>query len=126
MGIHMIRIFNNNYHVDDKGGIYYHRTSDGHGGHAAEHRKEMQEIAEQTIKTIVPQMIDEYGAQVWQRLIGQLHGVLSRDVESIVNIAFDGIKDIFTDTRTQKFICDSVAKAFEAEIANISGKRGFF
>lgn len=42
----MVRIFNNNYHVDDNGGIYYRRTQDGHGGHAEEHRKEMQDIAE--------------------------------------------------------------------------------
>lgn len=34
----------------------YCDTQDGHGGHAQEHREEMQQIAQQEIQKLVPQI----------------------------------------------------------------------
>lgn len=35
-------------------------TQDGHGGHAAEHHEEMQQIALDTVEKVVPSMVQQY------------------------------------------------------------------
>ena len=109
------------YYQDNNGKIAWskNRSQDGHGGHYQEHKQMMQEIAEQTIQRLVPQMIEQYGAKVWQSLISQMHGVLTRDITSIVRIGIEGCKDIFYDSKTQKYISDAVINALMRELNNI-------
>ena len=111
------------YTFDDSGHVTgWRRTQDGHGGRAEEHHREMQEIAEQTIQKIVPQMIEEYGARVWSNMISQLHGVLTKEINSIVRIGIEGCKDIFYDSKTQKYISDTLVNVLMNEIHNIKIK----
>ena len=51
------------YSINERGGYEWHRnTQDGHGGRAEEHREEMvqiaEQIAEEKIKAMVPQMME--------------------------------------------------------------------
>lgn len=109
------------YYLDSNGKMAWSKskTADGHGGHAAEHHKEMQEIAESTVQRLVPQMINEYGARVWSNLISQMQGVLNRDITSIVRIGIEGCKDIFYDSKAQTYISNAIVDALMRELRNI-------
>jgi hypothetical protein len=48
-----------------------------------------------------------------------MHGVLTRDITSIVRIGIEGCKDIFYDSKTQKYISDAVINALMRELNNI-------
>ena len=85
-------------------------TQDGHGGRAAEHRAEMrqiaEEIAEQKLATIVPQI---YAAAL-QQARDDLLRALAFDVETVVSIAFQNGEKIWKDKRTQGVIADSIMR----------------
>lgn len=100
------------YHPPEGTEIYWvrHKTQDGHGGNSLEHRQEMrniaEEVAEQKIKELVPQMAREIYRQSIKDV---LHG-LEYDVNSAVNVAFKNGKDIFSSSKAQKMISDSIKK----------------
>lgn len=85
-------------------------AADGHGGRAAEHRMEMQEIAsqiaEQKIKEMVPQMAQE----IYRKSLGTVLRGLQYDIETVVNIAFDDGRDIFTSSKARKIVSDAIYK----------------
>ncbi len=85
-------------------------AADGHGGRAAEHRMEMQEIAsqiaEQKIKEMVPQMAQE----IYRKSLGTVLRGLQYDIETVVNIAFDDGRDIFISSKARKIVSDAIYK----------------
>ena len=91
-----------------KNGIYY--TSDGHGGRGEEHRAEMQaiatKVAEQKIREIVPQMAQE----IYTKSLDSILRGIQYDIETIVNVAFDDGRDIFTSSRARKMVSEAIYK----------------
>lgn len=85
-------------------------NQDFHGGHALEHRMEMEQIAsqiaEQKIKEIVPQMAQE----IYKDSLGAVLRGLQYDIDTVVNIAFDDGRDIFTSSKAQKVVSDAIYK----------------
>lgn len=83
---------------------------DGHGGMAYEHREEMREIAaevaERKIKELVPQMARD----IYRQSLEDVLRGLRYDVETVVNIAFENGKDIFTSSKARKVVSDAVYK----------------
>lgn len=66
---------------------YY--TRDGHGGHGFEHRQEMRQIALETIKEVVPQMIEEMCVQICTAALEDVIGAIEWDIEEVINVSFD-------------------------------------
>ena len=93
----------------------YRRTQDGHGGRAAEHRAEMQQIAEKTIRELVPQM----AAEIFNDAIERLIGAMEYDIETIVNISFDDAQDIFTSKKARKYVSNRIMRDITAQLKNM-------
>ena len=95
-------------------------TQDGHGGRAAEHRAEFrqiaEEIAEQKLAAIVPQI----QTVALQQARDDLLHALSFDVETVVNIAFRNGETIWRDSRTQKAIADNIMREIRKRLNGTS------
>ena len=127
-------------YINDKGYMCFVRSgysmSHTHGADyaAAElHKREIEDIANeivnekiniamQSVNNALPQAIEDYGRIVWASLIRDLVGVLQTDVNSQVQIAFDGLRDVFYGDKCQKYISDSIMKTLQNEIAKIRYK----
>lgn len=120
--------------INDKGYYCYvrpgYQMSGNHGYHAAEHKEDMTAIANevsqekidvalQGLEKALPQMIEEYGRQVWERLISSMVGALETDVNSEVRIALDGAADIFYGKAAQKYISDNIMNTLKKELDKI-------
>lgn len=85
-------------------------TRDGHGGMQAEHRAEMAEIAsriaEKKIKEIVPQMAKE----IYINSLDDVLRGIQYDIDTIVNIAFEDGREIFTSSKARKAVSDAIYK----------------
>lgn len=87
--------------------------------HDIHHRKEMRqiaaEVAEQQIKTLVPQMVKE----LLRQSLGTITNAIQYDVETAVNIAFNDGRDIFTDSKTRKIVSHAILEELKKEIDKI-------
>ena len=77
--------------------------------------------AEQTLEQSIKQLIDQYGAIVWERLLQQVMRVVESDIISEVQIGVAGCKDIFFGSQAQSYISDKIIKATMAELGRIKG-----
>lgn len=95
-------------HPMPKGGIYGFQTMDGHGGMAMEHRMEMigiaRQIAEETVKELVPKMAQE----IYRQSLNDIIRGIKYDVETIVNIAFDEGHNILTSSKTRQTVSNAI------------------
>ncbi len=98
-------------------------TQDGHGGRAEEHREEFEAIAQAIVQAeiaklmeILPAMIEERCREAYRQAISDFLGALEYDIESIVEIGFDGCRDIFVDKKTQKYISDHIIKELRKQL----------
>ena len=125
--------------IDDNGNWGYvksgYRMSNTHGADyttAELHKSEFEAIANEiidsklsqvmkTLETAIPQAINEYGLQVWDRLINSLDSVLKTDIYSQVNVGITGIKDIFYGEKCKEYITNSVYKQLKTELNKIKG-----
>lgn len=99
------------YSINERGGYEWHRnTQDGHGGMAEEHMEEMvqiaEQIAEEKIKAMVPQIVREI---YMQSLEDELRG-LRYDIETIVEIAFNDGREIFQSSKARRAVSDAIYK----------------
>ena len=99
------------YSEDGNGGYTWRRnTQDGHGGHRTEHMAEMrqiaEEIAEQKLATIVPQI----QATALQQARDELLRAIAFDVETVVQVALHNGETIFRDKKTQRVIADNIMR----------------
>lgn len=98
------------------GSVLYRRdTRDGHGGHAAEHREEMRQIAVAAIKELVPNM----AMQIYADTIQDMLNALRYDIETIVSISFDDAHDIFTSKKVRKYVSDKITREVIKHIDNM-------
>ena len=102
---------NGTYSEDGNGSYTWRRnTQDGHGGRSEEHRAEIrqiaEEIAEQKLAAIVPQI----QATALQQARDDLLRAIAFDVETVVEIAFHNGEKIWRDSRTQKAVAESIMR----------------
>lgn len=97
------------YSVTKDGGyIWRWNTQDGHGGMAREHRAEMAEIAnqiaEQKIKVIVPQIVKE----IYKESLADMLRGIKYDINTIVEFAFEDGEKIFTSSKSRKAVSEAI------------------
>ena len=81
-------------------------TQDGHGGRSAEHRAEMEQIAQKKIAEMIPEIQRTAYISAYNDIVN----ALSFDVTTAVSIAFANGAQIFYDSKTQKVIADAVMR----------------
>lgn len=109
------------YSIGKDGGFNYTRhTQDGHGGRAEQHRAEMrqiaEEIAEQKLATIIPQI----QAAALQQARDDLLRAISFDVETVVQVALHNGETIFRDSKTQRVIADSIMQEIRKRLSGVT------
>ena len=98
-------------------------TKDGHGGKAAEHRAEMEEIAREIFKEERAQFFQEFEEKLllaqyraYSQALEDVLGVLEYDIHSVTKIGIDGCREIFEGEKAQKFISDQIMKQIEKRL----------
>ena len=108
------------YSEDGNGGYVWRRNAqDGHGGHSAEHRAEMEEIAERIAQQKIMEMIPEIQKAAYISAYNDIVSALSFDVTAAVSVAFENGAQIFYDSRTQKIIADAVMREVRKGLSQI-------
>ena len=108
------------YSEDGNGGYVWRRnTQDGHGGHSAEHRAEMEQIAERIAQQKIMEMIPEIQKAAYISAYNDIVSALSFDVTTAVSVAFENGAQIFYDSRTQKIIADAVMREVRKGLSQI-------
>lgn len=92
-------------------------TQDGHGGRAAEHRREIEEIAQKVFESERVKFMDEIDErirvaqyQAYEQALQDVMRVLEYDIHSVTKIGIDGCRDIFESEKAQRFISDQIFK----------------
>ena len=100
-------------------------TQDGHGGRAAEHYKEIEEIAEKVVNLrlerfteVIKEMILAAQYQAYEQALNDVLGVLEYDIHSVTKIGIEGCREIFEGEKAQKFISDQIVKRIAKELKN--------
>ena len=100
------------YHFEDWNGkrAYVRNDSryDGHGGYAEEHREEMAEIARQVVLQVVPPLIQEECAKVWNESLERLIGAIEWDIHECITVAFDDMGEVFRSEKFRKVISTKI------------------
>ena len=94
-------------------------TQDGHGGRAAEHRAEMEQIAAQIAEKKIAEMIPEIQRSAYISAYNDIVNALSFDVTTAVSVAFANGAQIFYDSKTQKIIADAVMQEVRKGLSKI-------
>lgn len=91
------------------GNNYFHNpTRDYHGGRAAQHHAEMRQIALETIKEVVPPMINDICIQICTAALEDVIGAIEWDIEEIVNVSFDDMHNVFNSEKFRKVISTKI------------------
>ena len=85
-------------------------TQDGHGGRAAEHRAEMEQIAERIAEQKIAAIVPQIQAAALQQARDDLLRAIAFDVETVVQVALHNGETIFRDSKTQKVIADNIMR----------------
>lgn len=88
--------------------------------HHSEHVPEMHSIATEEINRIVPELIHREATRLFNEAVRAMIGALHYDIETSLQIAFKDIGEMYKDTRTQKFISDTICKAIEKRLNSIT------
>lgn len=95
---------------------------DTHGGHAAEHREEMAQIAQQVVIKTVPPMVEEIFAKLWNEAAERLIGAIEWDIQEVVSVAFDDMGEVFHSEKFRKVISSKIMEAIKKNIKGITIK----
>ena len=111
---------NGTYSEDGNGGYTWRRnTQDGHGGRAAEHRAEMEQIAEEIAEQKLAAIVPQIQATALQQARDDLLRAIAFDVETVVEIAFHNGEKIWRDSRTQKAVAESIMREIRKRLDGI-------
>jgi hypothetical protein len=101
------------------GNNYFHNpTRDYHGGRAAQHHAEMRQIALETIKEVVPQMIEETCVKICTAALEDVIGAIEWDIEEIVNVSFDDMHNVFNSEKFRKVISTKIMDSIKKNLNN--------
>ena len=90
--------------------------------HVSQHVPEMHEIAVEEIERLVPNMIQRECVRYINIAIKEMIGALRYDIETTIEIAFKDLGTLYKDKKTQKYISDTVMRAIENRLNNITIK----
>lgn len=96
------------------------KNLDGHGGHAEEHRAEMEQVADAIVQKRIAEIVPEIQRAATEQAYHKILQALSFDVTSAVNIGLENGESIFRDSRTQRVIADAVMREVQKQL---KGKR---
>ena len=108
-----------NYFTNDDGSIVYRRTQDGHGGHGghgAEHRAEMEAIAERIAQQKIAEALPDIQRAVSITAYNKLIAALEFDVTSAVSIGLENCGEIFYDSKTQRILAEAITKEIRKQL----------
>lgn len=91
-------------------------TQDFHGGHRAEHLAEMRQIAEEIADQKIAAIVPQIQAAALQQARDDLLRAFAVDVETVVNVAFRNGETIFRDKKTQKVIADNIMREIKKRL----------
>ena len=95
---------------DYDGNLCGRGTQDGHGGHGAEHRAEMEQIAERIADQKLAAILPQIQATALQQARDDLLHAIAFDVETVVEVAFQNGEKIWRDSKTQKVVAESIMR----------------
>ena len=95
---------------DYDGNLCGRGTQDGHGGRAAEHRAEMEQIAERITEQKIAAIVPQIQAAALQQARDELLRAIAFDVETVVQVALHNGETIFRDKKTQRVIADNIMR----------------
>lgn len=95
-------------------------TQDGHGGRSAEHREEMEQIAERIADQKLAAIVPQIQATALQQARDDLLRAIAFDVETVVEIAFHNGEKIWRDSRTQKAVAESITREIRKRLDRFS------
>lgn len=105
------------YHTNDNGGMEYRRTQDGHGGHGAEHRAEMEQIAARIAEQKIAEKLPEIQRAAYIYAYNNLIAALEFDVTSAVSIGLENCGEIFYDSKTQKVLAEAIMRELKKQLS---------
>ena len=88
--------------------------------HESHHVPEMHNIAVEEIGRLVPEMIHREATKLFNEAVRAMIGALHYDIETSLEIAFKDLGEMYKDTRTRKFISDTVCKTIEKRLNSIT------
>ena len=91
-------------------------SQDGHGGHSAQHRQEMMEIAKAAVCEYAP----EIAASIYNSAIERLVGALQYDIDTIVSVSLQDVGEIFNSNKCRQIISDRIMKEIKAQLKDIT------
>lgn len=95
---------------DYDGNLCGRGSQDGHGGRAAEHRAEMEQIAERIAEQKIAAIVPQIQAAALQQARDELLRAIAFDVETVVQVALHNGETIFRDKKTQRVIADNIMR----------------
>lgn len=95
-------------------------TQDGHGGRAEEHRQEMREIAEQVAEQKIRELVPQMAVDLYNSCLQRLYEGITRDVETVVNVSMEQIGDIYKSSSLRKVLTDNIRRQMIANIGDVS------
>lgn len=95
---------------DYEGNLCGRGTQDGHGGHRAEHLAEMRQIAEEIAEQKLAAILPQIQATALQQARDDLLRAFAVDVETVVEVAFQNGEKIWRDSKTQKVVAESIMR----------------
>ena len=104
------------YSINDKGGMEYRRTQDGHGGHGAEHRAEMEAIAERIAQQKIAEALPDIQRAASITAYNKLIAALEFDITSAVSIGLENCGEIFYDSKTQRILAEAITKEIRKQL----------
>lgn len=101
---------------DYDGNLCGRGTQDGHGGRAAEHRAEMEQIAERIAEQKIAAIVPQLQAAALQQARDELLRAIAFDVETVVQVALHNGETIFRDKKTQRVIADNIMREIQKRL----------
>ena len=105
------------YSINDKGGMEYRRTQDGHGGYGFEHRAEMEQIAARIAEQKIAEALPEIQRAAYIYAYNNLIAALEFDVTSAVSIGLENCGEIFFDSKTQKVLAEAIMRELKKQLS---------
>ncbi|MBR5291394.1 MAG: hypothetical protein IKU32_00600 [Clostridia bacterium] len=78
----------------------------------------MRQIALETIKEVVPPMINDICFQICTAALEDVIGAIEWDIEEIVNVSFDDMHNVFNSEKFRKVISTKIMDSIKKNLNN--------
>ena len=121
-------------YMNDKGFICYERAgyspTGNHGGHEAEHKADMEAIANerankkiekamQAVYAEIPKLVTDVCINTWNSVSSEILGAFTTHTYTSVDIALNDGVSILNSAKTRTIITNAIAQAARAELSKI-------